>query len=383
MQAAQTHQQQLLDQIRFVNRATPISERTESAYLQTARHMFVSRYRRLGRREWSDVTADNFLEHLPAIYADAPLILAGNDDGDIASTISQPSLVLRMLDMLRVKPGQKILEIGAGSGWSAALLGQLVGPSGHVYSVEIIPDLATRAASAIQALGIQNVRIIEADGGLGYAAAAPYDRVIFTAGTYDLPRYFYEQVKEGGLLLGVIKTEGGGDCLFLLRKTEDHFESIESMHVAFVQMTGKYRDNRLEPLCLERSSEWPSLQSKEVARFPFWWGGKGKESFVWRTWGIRSFLGITEPLFQAFKTEKIAGSPYDEHFFGLWDRPAESLVIARDDVLLCYGTITAKERLMRDLETWLCLGMPTTASFSLQVFRDDASQPFRSQSVGR
>ena len=81
-----------------------------------------------------------------------------------ASTISQPSLVLRMLDMLQIEPGQKVFELGAGSGWNAALLGQLVGSAGHVYSLEILPDIAHRAAAAIQSLAIGNVSIIEGDG---------------------------------------------------------------------------------------------------------------------------------------------------------------------------------------------------------------------------
>jgi len=371
MESAQKHQLKLLDHIRHANRANPVSQATETAYLETPRHLFVPRYRRFGSKTWCDVDADNLSEHLQTIYADGPLILFGDDDGDITSTISQPSLVLRMLDMLRVEPGQTIFELGAGSGWSASLLGRLVGPEGHVYSLEILPEIAQRAAATVQALGVQNVSIVEADGGQGYAAGAPYDRAIFAAGTYDLPQYFYEQVKDGGFLLVVIKNEGGGDCLFLMKKINGHFESIESMQCAFVQMTGRYRMDSLEPICLERLPEWRELKSKELARTDFWWGGKGKESFVWRTWGIRSFLGITEPLFQVFKSEKASTIPYEENYFGLWDRPGESLVIARDDALISYGTPAAKERLMEDIEKWIYLGMPTSANFSLQAFPSD------------
>jgi protein-L-isoaspartate(D-aspartate) O-methyltransferase len=203
MDAAETFQRQLLELSRFANRSDPISPATEDAYLHTPRHQFVSRYRHLGSKEWLDVDAGNLPNHLPALYTNGPLILSGDDDGDLASTISQPSLVLRMLDMLHVEPGHNVFELGAGSGWNAAMLGRLTGPAGHVYSIEIIPEMARRAAAAVQALGINNVSIIEADGGKGYAAAAPYDRAIFTAGTYELPRYFYHQIKEGGLLLVV------------------------------------------------------------------------------------------------------------------------------------------------------------------------------------
>ncbi len=367
MDSIETFQQKLLEQIRFANRGNPISEITEAAYRETPRHLFVSRYRRIGSKDWYEVDAGNRAQHLPAVYTNTPLILAGEDDTDITSTVSQPSLVLRMLDMLRVEPGQNIFELGAGSGWNAALLGRLAGAAGHVYSVEILPDIAKKAARTIETLAIRNVSIIEGDGGAGYVAGAPYDRAIFTAGTYDLPRYFYAQVKDGGLLLVVIKIEGGGDCLVLLKKTGDHFESMESMACAFVQMAGSYRIDSLEPICLEQLPEWSGLQQRELARTPFWWGGAGKETFIWRTLGIRSFLAVTEPLFQVFKTGRAPGSPYEEQYFGLWDRTAESLVVARDDALVSYGTPAAKERLMQHLEQWLKLGMPTTASLTLQI----------------
>ena len=155
----------------------------------------------------------------------------------------------------------------------------------------------------MNALGIKNVNVIEGDGGEGYAAGAPYDRAIFTAGAYDLPHPFFEQIKEGGLFLVVIKSEGGGDTLFLLRKEHDHFESMDSMPCGFVQMRGKYQLDSLKPIQLEELPEWSELKNKLINTRPFWWGGKGKEDFPWRTLGIRSFLGITEPSFRAFKTE--------------------------------------------------------------------------------
>lgn len=373
MESAERYQRQLLDQIRYANRESPIHQATEAAFLQTPRHTFISRYRRLGRKDWINVDADSLSDHLAAIYADGPLILSGDDDGDIASTISQPSLVLRMLDMLRIEPGQRVFELGAGSGWNAALMGHLVGPRGHVYSVEIIPQVAQQAAAAIRTLALRNVTILEGDGGESYAGGAPYDRAIFTAGTYDLPRQFFHQVKDDGLLLVVIKNEGGGDCLFLLKKTANHFESLEATQCAFVQLTGKHRVDNLDPICLERLPEWADLKSRHLERTSFWWGGKGKETFVWRTWGIRSFLGVSEPFFRAFKTDQAPGAPYEEHYFGLWDRPGESLVLARNDTLISYGSPAAKQRLMADVEKWVQLGMPTTASLRLQVFPIDAA----------
>ena len=368
VETVQKYQNQLLAQARQAWYQTPLSTATEKAFLETPRHAFVSRYREWGTKEWHNINADNLIEHLARLYASNVLILSGDDDGDIRSTISEPTFVLRMLDMLQLERGQRVFELGAGSGWNAALMGHLVGPSGHVYSVEIIPELARQAAKNIKAQRIKTASIIEGDGGDGYAPGAPYDRAIFTAGTFDLPRYFYQQIKEDGLLLIVIKIEGGGDTLFILKKRSDHFESIDSMQCGFIQMRGKYHIGSLEPVDLETTSEWGSLQSQEQSSTHFWWGGKGASSFAGRTYAIRSFLGVTEPLFRAFRTGKTKGKPHEEHYFGLWDKPGGSLVIARDDRLIAYGSLAAKERLVQDIEEWVRLGMPTPANFTLQVY---------------
>jgi protein-L-isoaspartate(D-aspartate) O-methyltransferase len=375
MNTVESYQQQLLTQAQHIYAETPLSEATQRAYRATPRHRFVRRYREWGSKTWREVSEDNLVEHAATLYADKSLILFGEDDNSVPSTVSQPSFVLRMLDMLRIEPGQTVFELGTGSGWNAALMGQLVGSGGHVYTVEIIPELARMAAEAMESLGISNVSVINADGGDAYAPGAPYDRAIFTAGSYDLPRAFYEQVKDGGLLLAVIKNEGGGDYLFILRKTADHFESVESMPCGFVQLTGKYRIEGLDPAPIESLAEWDELKEKVVSRTPFWWGGKGKAFFLWVTMGIRSFLGITEPTFRAFKAPRANDRAQEEHYFGLWDQANHSLVLARDDTLIAYGSAVAKERLIKSIRQWVELGMPSAASFHLRVYPADVAPP--------
>ena len=371
METLEKLQRQILEQNRRLFHKTPISQATERAFLATPRHLFVKRYREWGTTDWRQVTAENLEQHLPTLYADRPLLLFGDDDSNVLSTISQPSFVLRMLDMLRLQPGQTVFELGAGSGWNAALMGHLVGPDERVFSLELIPELARTAAETVQMLGIKNVSIVAADGGDGYPAGAPYDRVIFTAGAFDLPRAFHDQLKDGGLLMAVIKLEGGGDSLFVLQKTGNHFESVDSMACAFVQLRGKYEMEGLEPAAPSTLPAWPQLQDQEVSKTRFWWGGNGQESFAWRTMGIRFFLGISEPRFRAFKTEKAAERPMEEHYFGLWDQQRRSLVLAKDDWLIAYGNAWAKEHLLVKVRQWVDLGMPAAASFKLEVHPSD------------
>jgi protein-L-isoaspartate(D-aspartate) O-methyltransferase len=371
MDEASKYQAQLLDQTRQLYHQTPITERTVQAFMATPRHVFVRRYRERASKAWREITEDNLHQHLAILYADHPLILFGDDDDNIPSTISQPSFVLRMLDLLQVQPGQAVLELGTGSGWNAALIGQLVRPSGQICSMEIIPEIAARAASTIATLGITNVQVIAGDGGDGYPAGGPYDRITFTAGTYDLPRAFYDQIKSDGLLLVVIKNSGGGDNLFLLRKVDDHFQSVYSQPCGFVQLSGKYQLNSLDPITIETVPEWRQLQHQEIARRAFWWGGKGREWFQWQTVGIRSFLGVTERSFRSFKEARTDAAGTEQYYFGLWDQDNESLVLAKDDEIISYGNAAATQLLLRLVHKWVDLGMPSASSFSLRVYPSD------------
>jgi hypothetical protein len=145
---------------------------------------------------------------------------------------------------------------------------------------------------------------------------------------------------------------------------------MEAMPCGFVQMRGKYQLDSFKPIELETMPEWAELKQKQVAARPFWWGGKGKGDFPWRTMGIRSFLSITEPSFRAFKSEK-GGERREEYFFGLWDQEQNSLVLARDDLLLSYGNTIAEERLLHSLAQWVKLGMPGAVSFALKIYPVD------------
>jgi len=122
---------------------------------------------------------------------------------------------------------------------------------------------------------------------------------------------------------------------------------------------------------VETIPEWRELQHQEIARRPFWWGGKGHEWFMWQTAGIRSFLGVTEPLFRAFKIPRTHTGATEHHYFGLWDRHNMSLVLANDDELISYGNTTATTHLLGNVHRWVDLGMPAASSFRLRVYPSD------------
>lgn len=344
----------------------PLTAAVLDAFRQTPRHHFVKRYRVRGTDEWKDVTPERVADHLPTLYGDHPLYLFEENAGDQVSTISQPTLVLYMLELLQIESGQRVCEIGAGSGWNAALLGRLVGPKGRAVSVDIIPEMAKSAQERISDLSIPNVNVVLADGGGGYEAEAPYDRFVFTVGTYDIPTTLYGQVREGGFLLVVLKNRVGSDTLYLMRKVDNHFESVHAMSCGFVSLTGDYRPETWEPVDLESHPDWSRLRRRLTDRRPFWWGGQSQQSFLWKTTGIRSFLSIAEPGFELF-----SDSEDEEPFFGVFEGEAESLVLARDGELTTYGTDSARHRLMKRIHEWVDLGMPSGGCFSVKAYPGD------------
>mgnify|MGYP005685508333 CR=1 FL=1 len=218
----------------------PLSEKVKCAFMEVPRHKFIPVFRIDGG--WIIITENNLEEYLPLLYGDYPLgIYASNDQ--IVSTISQPSFVLRMIDMLKLEEGDRVFELGTGSGWNAALMSKIVGPKGKIISFEIIPELSERAKFSFQTCGITNVEVHSGDAVDGWKNEAPYDKAVFTAGAFDLPKAFHEQVRVGGLLLFVLK-HVQGDTLYLMEKKSDHFSSLYSMECSFVPMTGKLRASK-------------------------------------------------------------------------------------------------------------------------------------------
>ena len=129
---------------------------------------------------------------LPEAYADHPLPIGRGQ------TISQPYMVALMTERLAPQPEHRILEVGAGSGYQTAILAKLCH---HVYAVERLDELARRARTALDELGIQNVTLVTADGTLGWEAEAPFDGALVAAGAPDVPQPYLEQLRPGGRLV--------------------------------------------------------------------------------------------------------------------------------------------------------------------------------------
>lgn len=170
-------------------------------------------------------------DHLkPLSYENIPLPIG---DGQ---TISQPFIVALMTDLLRPEKEDIVLEIGAGSGYQAAVLSQLIK---KLYTVEIVPALALKAAQLLKGLGFENVEIKQGDGSRGWPEHAPFDSIIATAAATEIPPALMEQLKPGGRLVIPIGYPGRTQQLMLVQKEEKgRFTSRNILPVAFVPFTG-------------------------------------------------------------------------------------------------------------------------------------------------
>jgi protein-L-isoaspartate(D-aspartate) O-methyltransferase len=145
-------------------------------------------------------------------YEDYPLPIGHGQ------TISQPYIVALMTELLDPQPGQKVLEVGTGSGYQAAVLSPLVG---QVLSIEIIPELAKSSAELLKKLGYKNVVVREGDGYLGWPEEAPFDRIILTAAPPNIPEALIRQLKAGGKLVAPVGESPFGQELVVVDKTAD------------------------------------------------------------------------------------------------------------------------------------------------------------------
>lgn len=163
-------------------------------------------------------------------YEDRPLSIGAGQ------TISQPYIVALMTQLLQVQPSYRILEVGTGSGYQAAVLAEM---AAEVYTVEIIPSLAEGARARLEALGYRNVRVRQGDGYEGWPEFAPFDGIVVTAGAPQIPPPLIEQLREGGRMAIPVGMAGGTQDLILGEKRGGKLQTRSIAPVLFVPLTGR------------------------------------------------------------------------------------------------------------------------------------------------
>lgn len=170
-------------------------------------------------------------EYLEQAYADHPLPIG------YGQTISQPYIVALMTQLLELKHGEKVLEIGTGSGYQAAVLAEL---TDKVYTVEIVKELAEQAEERLKRLGYTNVKVQHADGYHGWEEYAPYDTIIVTCAPDHVPQPLVEQLADGGRLVVPVGPPGSYQTLWQITKQGEEVISKNITGVIFVPLTGEH-----------------------------------------------------------------------------------------------------------------------------------------------
>jgi protein-L-isoaspartate(D-aspartate) O-methyltransferase len=157
------------------------------------------------------------------------------------ATISQPYIVALMTDLLDVKPDHKVLEVGTGSGYQAAVLSGLVS---QIYSIEIVQPLAKRAAEQLAALGYSNISVRAGDGYAGWPDQAPFDRIMVTAGADHVPPPLIEQLRPGGRMVVPVGKDGNLQLTVIDKSRKGRISKHRVLPVAFVPLTRESSSTR-------------------------------------------------------------------------------------------------------------------------------------------
>jgi protein-L-isoaspartate(D-aspartate) O-methyltransferase len=199
--------------IETIERRGITDEDVLSAMRNVPRHLFVPE----GEREYA--------------YGDYPLPIG------YGQTISQPYIVALMTELLELKEGDKILEVGTGSGYQAAVLAEI--PSVEVYTIEIIPELAERVHLCLESLGYTNVHRKQGDGYYGWPEHSPFDAIIVTAAPNHVPQPLVDQLANGGRMVIPVGPPGGYQTLWkFVKEPSGELQAYNMGGVAFVPLTG-------------------------------------------------------------------------------------------------------------------------------------------------
>lgn len=173
---------------------------------------------------------------LEKAYGNAPVDTKFDGSGRSISCASQPDIVAMMLEQLDVQPGQKILELGAGTGFNAGLLGYLVGETGHVTTIDVDEDIVAGARGGLAAAGIHNVEVILGDGAVGHTPNAPYDRIEATVGAHGVPHAWLDQLAPGGRLLTPLRLRGSVSRSIAFENQDGAWRSVGSQMNTFMPL---------------------------------------------------------------------------------------------------------------------------------------------------
>ncbi len=201
------------------------------------------------------IPREQFVPDVPLdeVYSSSEAIVTKRIDGVGVSSASAPDVIAIMLEQLDLQPGQRVLEIGAGTGYNAALIAHVVGETGRVVTIDIDEDLVDGARLHLAAAGVRNADVVCGDGVLGYAPAAPFDRIILTVAAADIAPCWQQQLTPRGRLVLPLSL-GGPQRSIAFERAEDCLCSVSVHSCSFIPLRGSLASSALRlPLGAEGS----------------------------------------------------------------------------------------------------------------------------------
>lgn len=323
------------------------------------------------------VPRHTFLSHLlpEEVYRD-DAIVTRYADGLPSSSSSQPSIMAIMVEQLELQPGHRVLEIGAGTGYNAAILREVVGPAGVVVTIDIQPDVVEEAGRHLGAAGYGDVLVVTGDGGYGHPDRAPYDRIILTASADDISPHWVEQLRDSGLLLLPLRI-GTMGLSVAFQKRGDRLVSRTVECCGFMPLQGAYAASEsstrismgdglfiggpgVRGLGMELLRELLSQTPRRVPGVIVPMNGFGLGG------GLGVHLALTEPgMVDVYTTQP---ERWGFHAItGVVDAHAGSLCLVRQDAVVVYGSDAAADRFTRRAAEWVAMGRPGIEALRIEA----------------
>ena len=340
----QGHRTQLVEDL--IARRALWSEPVRQAFLAVSRHPFVP-----------GTPVDE------AYRVDRAIPTHLDERGVSISSSSAPAIMAIMLEMLAVAPGQRVLEIGAGTGYNAALLSHLVGEAGAVTSLDIDEEVAREASCHLLEVGASGVEVLRKDGWLGEARNAPFDRIIATVECWDISPHWVRQLTEGGVLVLPLALGPGLTMAVAFEKVGQSLQSMSMAYCGFMPLRGPHAgpDNRT------LVSRWDATVAdrREESR----WLAVVAEATPERCDTLRALLagGVTRRmaaprLVSGWNVRLVLEEPDPLHLFeiggtsprnavGLFDSDQRSLALVEGESIVSFGAETCLERVVDRLTT--------------------------------
>jgi protein-L-isoaspartate(D-aspartate) O-methyltransferase len=309
---------------------------------------------------------------LARAYADAA-IPTHWEDGMPVSSASQPAIVALMLEQLRLAPGMRVLEIGAGTGYNAALLAELVGPVGAVTTIDIDPQIADEARAHLAAAGYGRVRVLAGDGAAGCAEDAPYDRIILAVGASDISPAWFEQLAEGGILVLPLWLRAA-EASIAFRKRDGMLRSESLTPCGFMRLRGTEAATG-QWVALTRGWHLVGERAQDVAESVARLLAARPRRRLWMRPppAFHQYLGLRGArLIALWPDPQRAGHRRLRGRLGLYvehpDGPSLALFSTGLPFLLCYGSPAAERAIEAEASRWRGTRLPPLESWQVAAF---------------